>query len=514
MLLRADPQTKAISMLSFPRDLWVEIHCPARNGNPAPSVIQERINGAYSRCGSGGTLETVKHLTGLPINYLITVNFHGFRQIVNKLGGVWMDVDRRYYNKNVGTADTNYSNIDLQPGYQRLNATHALEYVRYRHYDNDFFRLARQQQFVRAVKEQVAQNSRTDLVRKLPSLVSAIRDSVEVGTAGSNSLSGRTVLSYLLFAATLPPGHFFQSRIENLGQDAEFDVLASPEEVQKAVKEFETPDVEAPRVANAAALGRRLNTKAPPPAKTTITVLNGNGVAGAAANLALQLAQRGYRTAEPPNGLSADSPAQTFHTKVYYDAAQPQAKAAAEEVQKLLQPADVQPKPKTRALRKLDPGAMLLVVVGQTFHGELPPAPVRTVVKRQAPYVRSDAQTGTDLLQPLRARVPFQLMVPTVVERTSAVDSTSRSGCTGSRTVRRAFAWSSTPAGASTGGSSRRTGRMRPCLPTTASATFSPTGGHTTSITPGRSCTWSCCARTAQRTGSSTRCWTRSRTRR
>jgi hypothetical protein len=254
--------------------------------------------------------------------------------------------------------------------------------------------------------------------------VSAIRDSVEIGTAGSESLSGKTVLSYLLFAATLPPGHFFQSRLENLGQDASFDVLASPEDVQKAVKSFETPDVEAPRVANAAALGRRLDTKAPPPGKTTLTVLNGNGVAGAAANLSLLLAGRGYRTVEPPHGLPADSPTQTFHTKVYYDPAQQGAERAARAVQKLLQPADVQPKPKTAALRKLDPGSMLLVVVGQTFHGELPPPPVRTVVKRQAPYVRSDGDNGTALLRPLQPKVPFRLMVPTVVERTSGTDST------------------------------------------------------------------------------------------
>src|SRR5215210_2055505 len=194
MLLRADPATKTMSMLSFPRDLLVEVHCPPKPGQPAPPVTTEKINGAYSRCGSGGTLETVKHLTGLPVNYLITINFHGFRQIVNELGGVWMDIDRRYYNKNLGTAETNYANIDVQPGYQRLNATHALEFVRYRHYDSDFFRLARQQQFVRSLKQQIAQNSRTDLVRKLPGLVSGITHNVEVGTAGKDALSGKTVL--------------------------------------------------------------------------------------------------------------------------------------------------------------------------------------------------------------------------------------------------------------------------------------------------------------------------------
>ena len=423
MLLRADPETKTITLLSFPRDLWVDVYCPPKPGQSAPAVTQDKINGAYSRCGSGGTLETVRHLTGLPVNYLITVNFHGFRQIVNEVGGVWMDVDRRYYNKNIGTAETGYADIDVQPGYQRLNATHALEFVRYRHFDSDFFRLARQQAFVRAFKQQVGQNSRTDLVRKLPGLVSAITKNVEVGVGGNNELSGKTVLSYALFAATLPPGHFFQSRLENLRDDAAYDVIADPADIQKAVNAFEHPDVEAPKVANAAALGRRLPRKAPPPARTAVTVLNGNGVAGAAANAAAQLRDRGYRTVDPPNGRQADAPAQSFHSKVYYDAKNPEAKAAAEEVRKLISPADVEPKPTTPPLRALDPGAMLLVVMGQTFHGQITPVRERAVPKRQPAFVRADPSGAEQLLQPLRAKMPFTLMVPTVLERSSTADS-------------------------------------------------------------------------------------------
>ena len=152
MLVRADPATKTISLLSFPRDLIVPIYC--KGG----LVTDDRINSAYSRCGSTGTLETVKHLTGLPVNYLIKVNFHGFKEIVDQLGGVWMDVDRRYYNRNTGSFATNFANINLQPGYQRLGGGAALEFVRYRHTDSDLYRLARQQEFVRAFKEQVAKN--------------------------------------------------------------------------------------------------------------------------------------------------------------------------------------------------------------------------------------------------------------------------------------------------------------------------------------------------------------------
>ncbi len=67
-------------------------------------------------CGPKGTVDTVKHLTNLPINYLITVNFRGFTQLVDKLGGIWLDVDRRYYHVNDGSAAQDYSNINIQPG--------------------------------------------------------------------------------------------------------------------------------------------------------------------------------------------------------------------------------------------------------------------------------------------------------------------------------------------------------------------------------------------------------------
>src|SRR5438105_3900589 len=64
MLIRADPATNTISLLSFPRDLVVNDICPGR------STFQDRINAAYAVCGARGTLATVRALTGLEINYL------------------------------------------------------------------------------------------------------------------------------------------------------------------------------------------------------------------------------------------------------------------------------------------------------------------------------------------------------------------------------------------------------------------------------------------------------------
>ena len=252
--------------------------------------------------GSKGAVDTVKKLTGLPINYLITVNFKGFIQVVDRVGGVWVDVDRRYYNRNVGTAATNYANIDLKPGYQRLKGRDALSYVRYRHTDNDLFRLARQQQFVKALKQQISSNIS---VWKIPKLVGAITHNVEVGQAGGGSLE-KAITRYAYFAFGLPSGHFFQSKIDVSGYN---ELSATSEAISSAVRDFETPDVQAPQNATAVTFGRKAaGIKTLPPSHVSISVLNGNGVPGSAANASYELGQQGYKLVISPNPADQNAP--------------------------------------------------------------------------------------------------------------------------------------------------------------------------------------------------------------
>jgi LCP family protein required for cell wall assembly len=419
MLARADPVTKTISLLSFPRDLTVPIYCPRNKTDSTGYVASgaDRINSAYSRCGPTGTVLTIKHLTGLPISYLITVNFHGFKEVVDKLGGVWMDVDRRYYNKNTGSVYDDFANINLQPGYQLLTGEQALDFVRFRHTDDDLHRNARQQEFVRAFREQVSHSfSPFDL----PSLVSSITKNIEVGEGG-HALSLGQVKSYALFAQSLPSGHLFQDKIANvLCQNT---CYAATSDIQSAIDQFQNPDVESSKAANAAALGIKVKQKTPPPSKVTVTVLNGNGVAGAAANASYLLGQRGYITLEPPNGLEADSPTQEFHSKIYYDPAQAGSQLAAKALQNLMQPADIAKLPRTPGVIARDPGSMLVVVLGQTFHGTIAPIPQTVTPVHTPAYVRSDSFDGAQLLRPLQKKVPFPLMTPTVVERSSYPDT-------------------------------------------------------------------------------------------
>jgi len=430
MLVRADPSTKTISMLSFPRDLDVPIYCP-RSKNDSDGYVassNDRINSAYSRCGETGTVLTVKHLTGLPINFLITVNFHGFKEVVDKIGGVWMDVDRRYYNRNTGAYYNDYANINLQPGYQLLKGQQALDFVRFRHTDDDLHRNARQQQFVQALRAQISQNFS---YTSIPSLIESITKNIEVGEGG-HPLSGEQVLSYAFFAKALPAGHVFQNRIENV--QCSLGCQASSSDVQAAVDSFQNPDVTSSKSANAAALGIKIKQKTLPPSKVTVTVVNGNGVPGAAADAAYKLGPqgRGYNVLAAPNGLEPDITPYVFHSKIYYDPAQKGSKLAATALQNLMQPADVAKLPRRPKLLRLDPGSMLMVVLGQTFHGDIAPLPTHVVPKHQSAYVRYDASSGAELLRSLHGKVAFPLYTPTVLERNSYPDTQS-----GDKAIRR-----------------------------------------------------------------------------
>ena len=87
---------------------------------------------------------------------MIDINFVGFKALVNYLGCVYVQVDRRYYHSNLGLgAGQMYDEIDIQPGYQTLCGDDALHYVRFRHADTDLIRSARQQDFLRQIKNQI-----------------------------------------------------------------------------------------------------------------------------------------------------------------------------------------------------------------------------------------------------------------------------------------------------------------------------------------------------------------------
>ena len=148
MLVRLNPASSTINVLSIPRDLEVTI----------PGFGTGKINAAYSDGGPNLMIKTIQQnvFPGLKVNHILDVNFQGFSDLVDAIGCVYSAVDERYYNN---TALTDYSSIDIQPGYQKLCGANqsprgALAFVRYRHTDSDLVRNSRQQDFIRWAKDQ------------------------------------------------------------------------------------------------------------------------------------------------------------------------------------------------------------------------------------------------------------------------------------------------------------------------------------------------------------------------
>jgi LCP family protein required for cell wall assembly len=282
MLIRIDPRTKSISMLSIPRDLRVEI----------PGWGTDRINAAYSDGGAPLSVETFKTLTGLPVNHFIDINFIGFIDIVDYLGGVYIDADRQYYNN---TAVTGYSSIDIPAGYQRMTGRNALSFVRYRHDQlGDWGRMQRQQLFLRELKRQAL---RWQNLLKLPKLIGMVtRHTV------SDVSSIKQLLSLIQITLGVDTSHIYQTHLvgEPIVVGGADELQASSTEVAAVVDQFthpERPPVQKPQ------------GESQPKSSFGVAVVNGGAAAGSAAGVAAQLATQGYSTSVAGDAVQGDTKA-------------------------------------------------------------------------------------------------------------------------------------------------------------------------------------------------------------
>ena len=164
MILRVEPKTQQASLLSLPRDLWVDI---AGGG-------QGRINSALALGGPERLIQTINQDFGIPINHYVMIDFQGFEALVKAIDGVPV-----YFN--FPSRDQATGLFQYQTGCQVLSGEQALAFARSRHFEisrdnmktwqedptSDFGRVTRQQQFIRAaLKKAVAQGVRNPFVLK------------------------------------------------------------------------------------------------------------------------------------------------------------------------------------------------------------------------------------------------------------------------------------------------------------------------------------------------------------
>ena len=220
MLIRLDPDKAATSIMSIPRDLKVQIY----RGGLAETA---KINAAYNLGGPGLAARTVRRVLDIPINHVIDVDFGGFRHAVDRVGCIYTDVDRRYFNDNSGPGEP-YAQINLQPGYQKLCNYNALSYVRFRHEDTDLVRAARQQDFLRQAKDQLGATKLFDDRQALAKIL---------GAYTSTDIRGTTQVLELIKLAIFSAGHPIRE-VHFRSEVGPSYVYATPADLQANRQEF------------------------------------------------------------------------------------------------------------------------------------------------------------------------------------------------------------------------------------------------------------------------------------
>jgi LCP family protein required for cell wall assembly len=173
ILVSIDPVSKSAALVSLPRDMWVSIPgCGPRAGCVGG---QQRINVAHAAGGPELAVRTVTADFGIPIQYYARVDFRGFQQLVDTVGGVAIDVPMPVKDDEYPTPDYGYQRIYFGPGPQLMDGASALEYARSRHGTSDFARAGRQQQVILAVRNRVLQ---LDMLSHAPEMISIVQSSL------------------------------------------------------------------------------------------------------------------------------------------------------------------------------------------------------------------------------------------------------------------------------------------------------------------------------------------------
>jgi len=368
ILVHVDPEQGYLSMLSVPRDMRAQV----------PGYGYHKINAAYAYGGGALVIRTIQSVLGVDLDHYIGIDLEAFKAITNKLGGVYIDVDRPY----------NDGKIDFQPGYQLLDGLNALRYVRTRHDQNiDFGRNQRQQQFLSAAREQVM---RWNLPLKLPGLINTLFDYVDT------DLSTNEILKLAYWVLRLDSSRIKTGAITGATGDinGSFYVLPTEEQLANAVMDFLSPPDELALQAAAGGGGR------PRPATAsavslrgiTVDVLNSSGRVGEAALPAVWLLRQGASLGEVRE--SRERP--VTNATVSYPPGQEQ---AARLVAQALGIAD---------MRTSEYALRVTVTIGRAYA-----FPGRTLLD-------FPAGTPTDLAawQALAAKVDFPVLAPTYIPPT------------------------------------------------------------------------------------------------
>jgi LCP family protein required for cell wall assembly len=313
IMMHVSPQRDKAMLISFPRDSMVqqpECVNTANNARIAPRL--EMINAAFNDGGIVCTIKTIESLTKIRVDHYIKVDFSGFKNIVNALGGIRICLPQAVNDK--------ASKLNLPAGWQTVRGEAALGYVRLRHGigdNSDISRIKRQQVFLSQVVKKATSGDLITSPTNLLGFVTAAARSVEmdsnlnVETLLQVGQSARKLTSSGVKFITVPwqPYTADKNRVQWKEPDADSLFTAIRSDV----------DLPAPTPTAKASTGTTAAKPSIKPNQVRIQVLNGTNTAGKAKEVAEALAAQGFKVTEVGNALpngGADQP----KTRLLYSA--------------------------------------------------------------------------------------------------------------------------------------------------------------------------------------------------
>lgn len=327
MVTSIDTDKNKAALLSVPRDTRVLIE-----------GSYEKINHAYAYGGHKLTQQTVEKLLGVKIDHYILIDTRSFERIVNAIGGVDIDVEKRMYYEDPWD-DNGGLVIDLYPGEQHLDGDKAIQYVRYRDGEGDIGRIGRQQKFMQAVLEKLIT---PEILPKLPKLVDEISAAVETDMSVSELISFAKDIKTLHdngLTAQMVPGRpayiedisYWIPDIKKLREllAAELDLTMSDAAKARAASDEEEYLKSMPKgleLANTESSGKLDTakksadepktdvTKPMKPSEITVMVINESGINGAGAKVADILKKKGFKISGVETGRTSSRENTTITT--------------------------------------------------------------------------------------------------------------------------------------------------------------------------------------------------------
>lgn len=193
MMASIDKENKRIAVISIPRDTHIK----------TPTGESRKINEVNYVEGPETACKVVGELLNCPVDYYVVTNFAGFRNIVDTLGGVHIDVENDMYHSDPVNPELQ---IDISKGYQYMDGSTALNYVRYRGGPTaDIGRTQRQQKFLKAMADEML---KPKAILKYPRLMAELNNSVDTNLSAINlaylACMSRKVDPAHIAAQTLP----------------------------------------------------------------------------------------------------------------------------------------------------------------------------------------------------------------------------------------------------------------------------------------------------------------------